>query len=92
MSSFSNKNVEEPFFPAENQAFTSEPDVEERIYLWLHEKRIFSADGKANLPKNNSEGENIGFSRAKIKRKPSELLEKRQLVHLSLKLQMSETD
>lgn len=91
MSAISKKHAENPEF-AENRMFPSEPDIEERIYLWLHEKRILSADGKANLPKLNAEGENAGFSRAKIKRKPSELLEKRQLAHLNLKLHRSETD
>lgn len=91
-SSISKKHVEEPVFPAENQGLIPEPDIEERIYFWLHENGIFSADGKANLPKRKLSGQNFGFSKNIIIRKPSELLEKRRLSNLGLKLRFSETE
>lgn len=89
MSYIIKKNGEEFASSAKNQGLAQELDIEERIYLWLRKKQIFPADGKANVPKLDASGENIRFSPNKIQRKPLEMLEKRNLKHLNLKLNIT---
>jgi hypothetical protein len=58
--------------------------LEERINLWLDEQQIFISDGKAKSTAKSN------ISLIMIKRNNSELLDKRKMSHLNLKLQLIE--
>lgn len=64
-----------------NESKFEDKAIEDRINLWLDENRIFISDGKGKSLR-------IKFNPIVLKRKTSDLLEKRKLSTLNLKLDL----